>query len=93
MGSICTWILFYIRPDAQPGLAAPKKGCPIFSHVTSCAVHVISLELIFYQISRLSSAAEQMFVLFARDGRADVAAGRDEVQHGWSSGSKCPVKQ
>lgn len=53
------------------------KSCPIFSHVTSCAVYVISPELIFYQISKLSDAPEQIFVLFPWDGWADVAAGRD----------------
>lgn len=68
MDSVCTWVLFHSMLDAQQGLAAPKKGCPIFSHVTSCAVYVISLELIFYQISKLSSAPEQIFVLFPRDG-------------------------
>lgn len=80
MDHVCTWDLFYSRLDAQQGLAAPKKDCPIFSHVTSCAMYVISLELIFCQISKLSSAPEQIFVLFARDGWADVAAGKDGGQ-------------
>lgn len=41
--------MFYPRLDAQQGLAAPKKGRPIFSLVPSFALHVSSLELISCQ--------------------------------------------
>lgn len=50
--------IFYSRLDAQQGLAAPKKGRPGFSLVTSFALYVSSLELIFCQISKLSSPPE-----------------------------------
>lgn len=43
MDRICTCDRFYSRFDAQQGLAAPKKGHPIFSLVTSFALDASSL--------------------------------------------------